>query len=45
MTDDPPPIARPENAPAPHRRRPRYAGKYPRRFEEKYKEHNPARYA
>jgi len=35
----------PENAPAPHRRRPRYAGKYPRRFEEKYKEHNPARYA
>src|SRR2546430_1021916 len=27
-----------------HRRRPRYAGKYPRRFEEKYKEHNPARY-
>src|ERR1035441_5617199 len=35
----------PESAPAPHRRRPRYAGKYPRRFEEKYKEHNPARYA
>jgi 16S rRNA (cytosine1402-N4)-methyltransferase len=35
----------PENAPAAHRRRPRYAGKYPRRFEEKYKEHNPARYA
>jgi 16S rRNA (cytosine1402-N4)-methyltransferase len=30
--------------PAPHRRRPRYAGKHPRRFEEKYKEHNPARY-
>src|SRR5690349_14668964 len=29
----------------PHRRRPRYSGKYPRRFEEKYKEHNPARYA
>ncbi len=25
-----------------HRRRPRYAGKYPRRFEEKYKEHDPA---
>lgn len=32
-------------APTPHRRRPRYAGKYPRRFEDKYKEHNPARYA
>ncbi len=30
--------------PAPHRRRPRYAGRNPRRFEEKYKEHNPARY-
>ncbi|MBI5774588.1 MAG: 16S rRNA (cytosine(1402)-N(4))-methyltransferase RsmH [Verrucomicrobia bacterium] len=29
----------------PHRRRPRYAGKNPRRFEEKYKEHNPQRYA
>ena len=29
---------------APHRRRPRYAGKYPRRFAEKYKEHDPARY-
>lgn len=28
----------------PHRRRPRYAGKYPRRFEEKYKEHDPRRY-
>src|SRR5438477_6191752 len=27
-----------------HRRRPRYAGKYPRRFAEKYKEHDPARY-
>src|SRR5438105_10961093 len=30
---------------APHRRRPRYAGRHPRRFEEKYKEHNPERYA
>jgi 16S rRNA (cytosine1402-N4)-methyltransferase len=29
----------------PHRRRPRYAGKHPRRFEEKYKERNPERYA
>ena len=31
--------------PPPHRRRPRYAGKNPRRFADKYKEHNPARYA
>ncbi|SDR71068.1 16S rRNA (cytosine(1402)-N(4))-methyltransferase RsmH [Opitutus sp. GAS368] len=31
--------------PAPHKRRPRYAGKNPRRFEDKYKEHNPERYA
>ncbi len=28
----------------PHARRPRYAGKYPRRFEEKYKERDPAKY-
>src|SRR5436190_2023456 len=28
----------------PHRRRTRYSGKYPRRFAEKYKEHDPARY-
>jgi len=36
----------PDNpAPAPsHRRRPRYAGKNPRRFEEKYKERDPQRY-
>jgi 16S rRNA (cytosine1402-N4)-methyltransferase len=42
-----------ENAPSPeeqptaspHRRRPRYSGKHPRRFEEKYKEHDPQRYA
>src|SRR5262245_55298824 len=32
-------------SPAPHRRRPRYAGKYPRRFEEKYKERDPERHA
>ena len=31
--------------PTPHKRRPRYAGKNPRRFEEKYKELNPERYA
>jgi 16S rRNA (cytosine1402-N4)-methyltransferase len=37
-----PPLA---NAPAAHRRRPRYAGKNPRRFEEKYKELHPERYA
>lgn len=29
----------------PHRRRPRYPGRNPRRFDEKYKEHHPARYA
>ena len=27
-----------------HKRRVRYAGKNPRRFEEKYKEHDPERY-
>ena len=43
MSDpDPSPQA---NAPVPHRRRPRYAGKNPRRFEDKYKELNPERYA
>jgi 16S rRNA (cytosine1402-N4)-methyltransferase len=31
--------------PAPHQRRPRYRGTHPRRFEEKYKEHRPDRYA
>jgi 16S rRNA (cytosine1402-N4)-methyltransferase len=29
----------------PHKRRPRYRGKNPRRFEEKYKERDPQRYA
>ena len=29
---------------APHKRRPRYSGKNPRRFADKYKEHNPALY-
>jgi len=33
------------STPTPHQRRPRYAGKNPRRFEEKYKELNPERYA
>lgn len=31
--------------PPPHQRRQRYAGKNPRRFEDKYKELNPGRYA
>ncbi len=31
-------------APTPHKRRVRYSGKNPRRFEDKYKEHNPERY-
>ena len=35
----------PSPDPAPHRRRPRYRGKNPRRFEEKYKERDPSRYA
>lgn len=33
------------DVPTPHKRRPRYAGKHPRRFEDKYKEHNPEKYA
>jgi 16S rRNA (cytosine1402-N4)-methyltransferase len=49
-----PPIPDPDSSPPTppalspskgHRRRPRYTGKNPRRFEEKYKEHNPERYA
>ncbi len=32
-------------SPAPHRRRPRYSGKNPRRFEDKYKELDPERHA
>lgn len=28
-----------------HKRRVRYSGKYPKKFEEKYKEHNPDKYA
>ncbi len=49
MSDEPAPSATPDPAatpaPTPHRRRPRYSGKNPRRFEDKYKEHDPARYA
>lgn len=35
----------PEETPKPHKRRVRYKGKNPRRFEDKYKELNPERYA
>src|SRR5438876_10470966 len=35
----------PSPTPAPHHRRRRYRGKHPRRFEEKYKERDPQRYA
>ncbi len=46
MTDPAPnPPNGPFNPDQPRKRRPRYAGKYPRRFEEKYKEHQPGRYA
>jgi 16S rRNA (cytosine1402-N4)-methyltransferase len=42
--DPPAPTLSDADEPTPHRRRPRYAGKNPRRFEDKYKELNPARY-
>ena len=42
---DPEPTPPDASATAPHKRRQRYAGKNPRRFEDKYKEHNPERYA
>lgn len=45
MTDDVPSPAGNEPPATPHRRRPRYSGRNPRRFEEKYKEHDPQRYA
>ncbi len=35
----------PEPPATPHKRRKRYSGKNPRRFEEKYKEHDPQRHA
>lgn len=34
-----------ENTQQPHKRRVRYKGTHPRRFEEKYKEHQPEKYA
>ncbi len=46
MSDETPPSP-PDNPavePPKHRRRVRYSGKYPRRFEDKYKEHNPEKY-
>ena len=43
MPDNPAPTPSPD--PAPPRRRPRYNGKNPRRFEDKYKERDPKRYA
>ena len=47
MSENPLPPLAPVSAPTPtpHRRRPRYRGTHPRRFEEKYKEHDPGRYA
>jgi len=40
-------VPSPDNPPpaTPHKRRVRYPGKNPRRFEDKYKEHDPQRYA
>ena len=43
MADSPAPEPSP-GATTTHQRRPRYRGKNPRRFQEKYKEHDPARY-
>src|SRR5437660_7428833 len=40
MSDNSAPVP----TPGPHCRRPRYRGRHPRRFEEKYKEHDPQRY-
>jgi 16S rRNA (cytosine1402-N4)-methyltransferase len=42
MSDE---VAPQSETPVPHKRRVRYAGKNPRRFEEKYKELNPQQYA
>jgi 16S rRNA (cytosine1402-N4)-methyltransferase len=44
MSPDPAPAGSPDPAATPHRRRPRYAGKHPRGFAEKYKEHDAARH-
>ena len=42
---EPPASSQPPSADGPRRRRPRYRGKHPRHFAEKYKEHDPERYA
>ncbi len=44
MSEAIPPIPPFDPAVQPHKRRPRYRGSHPRRFEEKYKEHDPKRY-
>src|SRR5262245_51922982 len=44
MSDTPSPSPEDRATATPHRRRPRYSGKHPRRFEEKYKERDPQRY-
>lgn len=44
-TSEPPADGSPPPGDGAHRRRPRYRGKNPRRFEEKYKERDPERYA
>jgi 16S rRNA (cytosine1402-N4)-methyltransferase len=43
--EKPEPVQPIPNQPAPHRRRVRYRGTHPRRFDQKYKEHQPERYA
>ena len=45
MNDSPLPSPDSSAPAAPHRRRVRYSGRNPRRFEEKYKERDPQRYA
>jgi 16S rRNA (cytosine1402-N4)-methyltransferase len=45
MSEAIPPIPPYDPAAQPHKRRPRYRGTHPRRFEEKYKERDPKRYA
>lgn len=45
MSEDQAPIPPYDPTAKPHKRRPRYRGTHPRRFEEKYKELNPERYA
>ncbi len=44
MSDDTTPIPPHDLTNKPHRRRPRYRGTHPRKFEEKYKELSPERY-